>query len=91
MLLRKPDGSVTDPITVTRGIRDNLVLLPSDPPTTVNYDNEHEYTSFAFGDATTLVRDFVVVATKPTGDGTVTVEAVNYAPEIFAGTMSFLV
>lgn len=91
ILLRKPDGSVTDPIVVTRGSRDNIVLLPSSPPTTVNYDNEYEYTSFAFGDATTLVRDFVVVATKPTGDGTVTVEAVNYAPEIFTGTMSFLV
>lgn len=91
ILLRKPDGSVTDPITVSRGTRDNRVVLPGSPPTTINYDNDSEYTSFAFGTASTLVRDFVVVATKPTGENTVTVEAVNYAPDIFTGAMSFLV
>lgn len=90
ILLRKPDGSVTDPITVIRGDRDNKVVLPASPPTTINYDNDSEYTSFTFGSPTTLVRDFVVVATRPTGDNTVTVEAVNYAPDIFAGAMSFL-
>lgn len=89
ILLRKPDGSVTDPVTVTRGARDNQVVLPS-LPTTINYDNDLEYTSFAFGSATTLVRDFVVISTKPNGENTVSVEAVNYAPDIFTGAMSFL-
>lgn len=91
ILLRKPDGSVTDPIAVTRGTQDNLVVLPSAAPTTINYDNDNEYTSFAFGASTTLVRDFVVIATKPTGENTVTIEAVNYAPEIFTGAMSYMV
>ena len=91
ILLRKPDGSVTDPITVSRGTRDNKIVLPGAPPTTINYDNDSEYTSFTFGSSTALVRDFVVVATRPTGENTVTVEAVNYAPEIFTGAMSFLV
>ena len=90
ILLRKPDGSVTDPITVSRGTRDNRVVLPGSPPTTINYDNDFEYTSFTFGSSTTLVRDFVVVATKPTGENTVTVEAVNYDAGIFTGAMSFL-
>jgi len=90
ILLRKPDGSVTNPITVTRGARDNLVVLPSSAPTTINYDNDSEYTSFAFGASTTLVRDFVVIAAKPTGENTVTIEAVNYAPEIFTGAMSYM-
>ena len=90
ILLRKPDGSVTDPITVTRGTRDNLVVLPSSAPTTINYDNDNEYTSFAFGASTTLVRDFVVIAAKPTGENTVTIEAVNYAPTIFDGAMSYM-
>lgn len=89
ILLRKPDGSVTDPVTVTRGARDNQVVLPS-LPTTINYDNDSEYTSFAFGSASTLVRDFVVISTKPNGENTVTVEAVNYAPDIFVGAMSFM-
>jgi hypothetical protein len=90
ILLRKPDGSVTDPITVSRGTRDNKVVLPGAAPTTINYDNDSEYTSFAFGSSTTLVRDFVVVATRPTGENTVTIEAVNYAPDIFTGAMGFL-
>jgi hypothetical protein len=90
ILLRKPDGSVTDPITVTRGARDTLVVLPSSAPTTINYDNDSEYTNFAFGASTTLVRDFVVIAARPTGENTVTIEAVNYAPEIFDGAMSYM-
>jgi hypothetical protein len=91
ILLRKPDGSVTDPITVTRGGFDNRVVLPGAAPTTINYENDSEYTSFAFGSSTTLVRDFIVISTKPTGENTVTVEAVNYAPDIFTGAMSFMV
>lgn len=90
ILLRKPDGGVTNPITVTRGARDNLVVLPSSAPTTINYDNDSEYTSFAFGSSTTLVRDFIVISTRPTGENTVTVEAVNYAPTIYTGAMSYM-
>jgi len=90
ILLRKPDGGVTDPITVTRGTQDNKVVLPEAAPTTINYDNDSEYTSFAFGSSTTLVRDFIVIAARPTGENTVTVEAVNYAPAIFDGAMSFM-
>ena len=91
ILLRKPDGGVTDPISVTRGGYDNKVVLPSAAPTTINFDNDYEYTSFAFGSSTTLVRDFVVVSVRPGEDNKVTIEAVNYAPTIFASTMSFLV
>ena len=91
ILLRKPDGSVTDAISVTRGTADNEIVLPSAPPTTINYDNDSEFTSFAFGTSTTLVRDFIVVAVTPNGENTVTVEAVNYAPGIFTGAMTFMV
>lgn len=91
ILLRKPDGGVTNPITVTRGTGDNKVVLPSSPPTTINVDNDSDYTSFAFGSSTTLVRDFIVSTTTPTGDNTVTVEAVNYAPDIYTGAMTYMV
>jgi hypothetical protein len=37
-----------------------------------------------------MVRDFTVAATQHSGDTTVSVEAVNYAPEIFDGAMTFL-
>jgi hypothetical protein len=90
ILLRAPDGSATTPVTVTRGGFDNRVVLPGAAPTTINFDNDSEYTSFAFGPSTTLVRDFVVIAVKPTGENTVTVEAVNYAPTIYTGAMSYM-
>ncbi len=90
VLLRKPDGGVTDPITVTQGAAPNLIVLPSASPTTINVDNDYEYTSFAFGSSTTLVRDFIVTSTTPTGENTVTVDAVNYAPSIFTGAMTYM-
>mgnify|MGYP001809972390 CR=1 FL=1 len=90
MLLRAPDGSVSSAITVTRGSRDNLVVLPSAPPVTVNVDNENDYTSFAFGSASNLVQDFIVISTVPTGENTVSVEAVNYATGIYTGAMSYM-
>lgn len=91
ILLRKPDGSVTDAITVTQGAAANMILLPSSAPTTINVDNDYEYTSFAFGSSTTLVRDFIVTAVAPTGESTVTVEAVNYNQDVYLGGMSFLI
>lgn len=91
ILLRATDGSVSSPIVVTRGATDDIVILPSAPPFTINVDNEYDYTSFAFGSSTTLVRDFIVTSARPTGENTVTVEAVNYAPGIFTGAMSYLV
>ena len=90
VLLRKIDGSVTSPINVTRGVTDNKIVLLSSPGITINADNDYDYTSFAFGSSTSLVRDFIVTSTKPTGENTVTVEAINYAPDIYSGAMGFL-
>jgi hypothetical protein len=90
ILLRAPDGSVSSAITVTRGTQDNKVVLPSSPPVTINVDNDYEYTSFAFGPSTTIVQDFIVVSAIPTGENTVTVEAVNYAPAIYTGALSYM-
>lgn len=90
IMFRQPDGGVTTPVTVTRGTQDNIVVLPGSPATTIYVDADYDYTSFAFGDASTLVRDFTVTATTPTGDNTVTIEAVNYNASIFSGGMSFL-
>jgi hypothetical protein len=90
ILLRAPDGSVSSAINVTRGSRDNLVVLPSSPPVTINVDNENDYTSFAFGPSTNIVQDFIVISTVPTGENTVTVEAVNYATGVYTGAMSYM-
>jgi hypothetical protein len=90
IVLRAPDGSVTNPITVTRGVQNHDIVLPSSPGITINVDNDYDYTSFAFGSSTSLVRDFIVVATTPSGENTVTVEAVNYAPAIYTGAMTYM-
>lgn len=90
IVLRKPDGSVTDPIPVTRGDHDHEITLASPAPTTINFDNDYEYTSFAFGSSSTLVRDFIVTSTTPSGENTVTIEAVNYAPTIYTGAMTYM-
>jgi len=90
ILLRAADGSVSNAITVTRGSGDHKVVLPSSPPFTIHADDEYDYTSFAFGSSTSLVRDFIVTSVTPSSDTTVTVEAVNYVPDIYTGAMSFL-
>lgn len=90
ILLRATDGSVSNAITVTRGSADNKVVLPSAPPFNINVDNDKDYTSFAFGSSTTLVRDFIVSTTTPSGENTVTVEALNYDAGVYAGAMSFM-
>ena len=91
VVLRKPDGGVTDPVLVTKGSGPNVIVFPAAVPTTVNLDNDFEYTSFAFGSLTTIVRDFIVTSTRPNGEDSVTVEAVNYAPGIYTGAMAFMV
>jgi hypothetical protein len=90
IILRRPDGSATDPVTVTQGAQPNIIVLPSTAPTTINFDGDYEFTSFAFGASSTLVRDFIVTSVKPNGENTVTIEAVNYAPGIFTGAMPYM-
>jgi hypothetical protein len=90
IILRRQDGSASDPITVTQGAQPNLMVMASGLNFPVNIDNDYEYTSFAFGEPTTLVRDFIVTTVRPNGENTVSIEAVNYAPNIYVGGMSFL-
>jgi hypothetical protein len=91
IMLRTPTGGATDPVMVSQGSQPNIVVLPGNPPTTINTDNQYEYTSFAFGTAANIVRDFVVTAVRPSGENTVTVEAINYDDSVFSGAMPFLV
>jgi hypothetical protein len=90
IILRKPDGGATNTLTVTQGSQPNLMVLSSSAPTSINYDNDYEYTSFAFGNSSTVVRDFIVTSVKPNNGNTVTIEAVNYVPGIFTGAMAYM-
>ena len=90
IILRATDGSVSNQITVTRGAKDNKVVLPSAPPFNINVENGYDYTTFAFGSSSTIVRDFMVTAVRPSSETTVTVEAVNYDAGVYAGAMSYM-
>jgi predicted phage tail protein len=90
MMFRRADGAPSDLFPVTRGGQSNIAVLGSAINFTPHFDDDYDYTSFAFGTATTMVRDFTVATTRHSGDTVVSVEAVNYAPEIFDGAMTFL-
>lgn len=90
IILRATDGSASNPITVTRGIHDDKVVLPSSPPFNINVDGDYDYTSFAFGASSAVVRDFIVTAVRPSGESTVTIEAVNYNTAVYSGAMTYM-
>jgi len=89
MLISKADGSVAGPFSVIRGTADYKAVATGTLPT-IHVDDEYDYNRFAFGSSTTLVRDFIVTTVSPQGENTVTVEAMNYAPSIFTGAMSYM-
>ena len=90
MMFRKADGTPSDLFPVTMGSQPNKAVLGDPLNFTPHFDDDYDYTSFAFGKATTMIRDFTVATTRHSGDTTVSIEAVNYAPEIFDGAMTFL-
>jgi hypothetical protein len=90
MIFRKSDGSPSDYYYVAQGPQPNQAYFAGPFTFTPHVDDDYDYTSFAFGIGTTQVRDFTVASTRHTGETTVSVEAVNYAPEIFDGAMTFL-
>lgn len=89
ILLRQADGGVSGPFPVIRGTADDMAVVTGTLPA-IHVDDDYEYTSFAFGTATGLVRDFIVTSVVPKEENTVSIEAVNYAPDIFTGAMSYM-
>jgi hypothetical protein len=90
MMFRTTDGSPSEIFSVTQGAQPNLAILGKALNFVPHVDDDADYTAFTFGAATGMVRDFTVASAKHNGETTVTVEAVNYAPEIFDGAMTFL-
>jgi hypothetical protein len=90
MMFRKADGTPSELYTVTQGSKPNIALLATPLTFAPHIDDAYDYTAFVFGSATTIVQDFTVATTRHSNDTVVSIEAVNYAPEIFDGAMSFL-
>jgi hypothetical protein len=90
MMFRKADGTPSELYTVTQGAKSNIAVLATPLTFAAHVDDDYDYTAFVFGAATTIVQDFTVATTRHSNDTVVSIEAVNYAPEIFDGAMSFL-
>jgi hypothetical protein len=90
MMFRKADGTPSELYTVTQGAKSNIAVLATPLTFAPHIDDAYDYTAFVFGTATTIVQDFTVATTRHSNDTVVSIEAVNYAPEIFNGAMSFL-
>ena len=90
IILRATDGSISSALSCSRGMKDNIVVLSANPPFTINVDGTYDFTTFAFGSSSNLVRDFVVTAIRPSSENVVTVEAISYATGSYAGAMSYM-
>lgn len=90
IVLRSEVGKPSNPIAVTRGATDAHVMLGAAPPFDLFTPGIQEPTHYAFGELETVVADFTVQAIEP-GDGPIVqIQASNYDPAIFAGTLPWL-
>ena len=80
--LRRADGSVSGPWTVTQGAQADQAVLGADPDITPYAGSAHERTHVAFGSATTWAALCKVVAIRPRDLHRVQIEAVPDDPSV---------
>jgi len=85
MMLRSNVGAPSSQYIVTRGDADNVVVFPEVPDVEVNDPEGMEPTSYVFGTATNMVKDFILSKVTPKGDTTVEIEGQTYAATIYTG------
>lgn len=91
IMLRRPDGSCTDPLPVTQGSRANKVVLGAALSFTPQFNGILEFTSYTFGELQRMVKDFIVTSIKPgSNNNRVRIEGMVYRPTIFDGGMPYL-
>jgi hypothetical protein len=90
VILRRNDGSATDPITVVPSDFPFKATMLTPPPITLQIATDLEYTSYTFGTSGKMLRDFVVNSVKPSGETRVRIEAFVYKTGIYTGGMPFL-
>jgi hypothetical protein len=87
--LRDPQGVPVRVVGVTRGATDHELVLPADPPIEIiGAAASQEATTLSFGVQNAEVTDWTVSKVTPSGD-TVTLEAANYDPAIYAAAAAF--
>lgn len=76
-------------VNVTRGATDYELVCASLPFAPIGFSQAAEATLVAFGVSGQEITDWTVVAMQPQGD-TVTIQAVNYEPDVWAGAARHL-
>jgi hypothetical protein len=84
IILRDPTGKPHTVLGVTRGATDDVLVLPGAPPFEIRDRLAHsEPTHLAFGVQGLEVTDWTVQRMRPQGEQ-VAIEAINYAPAVWA-------
>jgi len=87
--LRDPQGVPHRVTGVVRGASDHELVLPGAPPfALVGVGDTLEPTLIAFGAAGAELTDWTVTTMQPQGD-TVTIQAINYVPTLWAGAAAY--
>jgi hypothetical protein len=90
VVVRSEAGEPSDPIPVTPGPGPNDLVLSVAPPFALFGTGGQEPTHYAFGNSTSLVRDFTVANVEHLGGARVGIDAIVYNPDAFAGTLPWL-
>ena len=94
MAFRSEDGGVSNVVEVARGPTDDVALLLADPWAGLDagwaLTLTQEITHFTWGDATHVIKDFILTTLSPQGDGKVSVTGVYYDTAVYSGTLAFL-
>ena len=89
VLLRDPTGVPVRVVGVTRGATDDQMILPAAPPfSLIELYDTLEATQLSFGAVDQEITDWTITKMTPNGN-TVTLDAVNYDPTIYAGAADF--
>ena len=76
--MRKTDGSMAGPYSVSKGLADNLLVFASEPDyVPVTSDDEQVRTHIIFGESPNTIQYAKVIDIKPSGLYRVSIEAVN--------------
>lgn len=81
--IRKTDGGMAGPFSVSRGLRDDLIVFQSPPTyTPVVSDDEQVRSHLIFGESPNTIQYAKVIDIKPSGLYGVSIEAVNEDPSV---------
>lgn len=90
MMFRTSTSGASAPVAVRPGPAANIVIMGAMPMADWHIGDRMENTHFVFGNAETVVRDFILADIRPRGGVKVGISGVIYQPEMYPGTLDFM-